>query len=262
VQILGLTEEELMTRSEELRPELVPPPSDAADVCSMCRSWRNPQYRLCSNCLEASDELARPCTRVVPITLYRRPSRLRDWLTYYKQTPEVEHREEYRVNLATVLGRFMRENQPELWDTTGGYSVACVVPSSSRQELQHPLRGIVSESDVFGVPVVDLLRRGVGDLGHRILSDRGFVPNGDVSGERVLLVDDVYTTGSRAQSAASALQVAGGSVAAVLVLARRIDPDFNEAANQVWLRQSSRSYDFINALAWLRPSASRGQGDI
>ena len=260
MQILGLTEDELLERSERVRAELVPPPRDAEDVCSMCRSWRDPQFRLCSNCLEVLDCLAHPCTRVVPITLYRRPSQLRDWLTYYKQIPAIEHREEYRLNLATILGRFMRENRSKLWDSAGGYSVACVVPSSSRQELQHPLRAIVSKSDVFGVPVVDLLRRGTGDLAHRISSDRGFVPIGDVSAERVLLIDDVYTTGSRAQSAASALQVAGAVVAAVLVIARRIDPEFNEAANQVWARQSARSYDFVDALAWLRPGASRNQG--
>lgn len=262
MQIFGLTEEELVEGSEELRPELVPPPADAEDVCPMCRSWRDPQYRLCSNCLEAVDELAHPCARVVPITLYRRPSRLRDWLTYYKQRSEDEYRHDYPSKIATILGRFMLENQSELWATTGGYSVACIVPSSSRQDMQHPLRAIVSDSNVFGVPIVDLLKRGTGDLGHRILSDQGFIPNRDVSGERILLVDDVYTTGSRAQSAASALQVAGGVVAAVLVIARRIDPEFNEVASAVWTRQSANSYDFVNALAWLRFSIRRSQGEI
>lgn len=262
MSLLGLTEKDLLERSEKLRSELVPPPIDAEDVCPLCRSWRDPKCRLCSNCLEALDTLARPCARMVPITLYRRPSQLRDWLTYYKRGQGDEYRPEYRFNLATILGRFMLENQSELWAMTGGYSVACIVPSSSRQDVQHPLRALVSESSIFGAPVADLLRRGTAELGHRILSDQGFVPCRDVRGERILLVDDVYTTGSRAQSAASALQLAGGVVAAVLVVARRIDPEFNETAKQVWMRQSARSYDFVNALAWLRLSIERSQDGI
>jgi orotate phosphoribosyltransferase len=90
------------------------------------------------------------------------------------------------------------------------------------------------------------------------MSDDAFVTTRSISGERILLVDDVFTTGSRAQSAASALQIAGGTVPAIMVLARRINPEFNSTASTVWHRQESIDFDFTTSLAWLHGSDARG----
>ncbi|HEX4244408.1 MAG TPA: phosphoribosyltransferase, partial [Acidimicrobiales bacterium] len=73
------------------------------------------------------------------------------------------------------------------------------------------------------------LVRGTGALGHLRPSRSGFVihPLVDPAGlrrRRVLVVDDSYTTGSRAQSAAAALRLAGMRVGAILVLGRVVAP--------------------------------------
>ena len=63
-------------------------------------------------------------------------------------------------------------------------------------------------------------------------------------GEQVLLVDDTFTSGARAQSAASALSLAGGDVVAILPVGRVISPDFNEANKEFWDRQRAIPFDF------------------
>jgi hypothetical protein len=247
-----LSRRRLISFSNSLRHELVPIPFDADDVCPMCRSWRHARFDKCSNCLEVEALLGAPCRRVVPITLYSKPSMLRDWLTLYKDEADGRHAE-YRAYLATIVDRFLLDNLATLIDVIGTYDVVTFV-SSSHRTGEHPLKGLINScSRKFGQPVVSLLSRGKGEVGHRVMSDDAYLVTEDVSGRRILLVDDVYTTGSRAQSAASALQMAGATVVGILVIARRINPEFNSTANALWARQRDLSYDFRSALDWLIP---------
>jgi hypothetical protein len=243
------SEDSLIAASDTIRSELVPIPDDGSDVCPMCRSWRHSRFDYCSNCLQAQGELSKPCYRVVPVTLYRRPSLMRDWLKYYKPGAD-EYHPEYGKFISTIIQRFIYENRLHLVSKLGDYNVVCTVPSSFRPG-PHPLSEIADVPSVFGAPVVPLLERGSGELGHRIMGDEAFITRRAVSGDRILLIDDVYTTGARAQSAASALQLAGALVVGVFVVARRIDPDFNLTSQALWARQSAIAYDFATALSWL-----------
>jgi hypoxanthine phosphoribosyltransferase len=63
----------------------------------------------------------------------------------------------------------------------------------------------------------------------------------DIEGKRVLLLDDVYTSGASIQSAASTLALAGARVIAGVVVARFINPDF--APNFI-TQLKQRPYDF------------------
>lgn len=236
--------------SEDLREELVPIPADADDVCPMCRSWRHARFEKCSNCLEAEGVLAAPCRQVIPISLYSKPSQMRDWLTFYKDA-SYSANDEYRQYLAAVVGRFLFENLRTLVAIIGGYDVVTFVPSSRRVGV-HPIEKIIGAcSAIFAKPIVGLLSKGAGELDHRIMSDDAFLVSKDAAGQRILLVDDVYTTGARAQSAASALHMHGATVVGILVIARRINPDFNLTSNAVWRRQQTIDYDYRTALDWL-----------
>jgi predicted amidophosphoribosyltransferase len=51
-------------------------------------------------------------------------------------------------------------------------------------------------------------------------------PRCEVGGKHVLVLDDVWTTGSEAQSAAFALRCAGAAAASVMVVGRWLNPRY------------------------------------
>lgn len=77
----------------------------------------------------------------------------------------------------------------------------------------------------------------------------GYVATGSAEPARVLMADDVYTTGARANSAAHALRSAGVTVAGLLVLARRVNTTYDEQAQAMWDRQSARPFDWATSPA-------------
>jgi hypothetical protein len=113
------------------------------------------------------------------------------------------------------------------------------VPSTRNPDRPHPLWAIAAS--VLGE---------VGGLDEAILSPgpnfmrkpRRFVDglwhaehDWGVAGCHVLLVDDTWTTGAHAQSAAAALRSAGASAVTILVLARWLDPSWSPT--QMFMRQ-------------------------
>lgn len=69
-------------------------------------------------------------------------------------------------------------------------------------------------------------------------------PAGLLDRARVLLVDDTFTTGARAQSAASSPARAGARVVAVLTIGRVIDPDWNDNCREIWRHAEDRPFPF------------------
>jgi predicted phosphoribosyltransferase len=67
-------------------------------------------------------------------------------------------------------------------------------------------------------------------------------PTRDLDGESVLLVDDTWTTGANAQSAAGALKTAGAGSVAVLVIGRHVQESYKD--NAARLKELPRSFDW------------------
>jgi predicted amidophosphoribosyltransferase len=244
-----LTDEELRRITDEIAPELIPPPTDAPDVCPMCRSWRAEVDPLCWNCTRVHELLSRPCATVIPISLYCKPSPMRDRLTLYKDGDDRE-RAAYAPLIAAIVERFFIEHGNALIEAIGGWDVVTVVPSADRQP-PHPL-GVALEAlpTRHLHPASMLLARGPGDVDHNKMSDDAFLSTEGVNGVRVLVLDDVYTTGATAQSAASALQLAGAAVGAVVVVARRINPDYKPEVRALWERQTALRFRFAESPWW------------
>jgi predicted amidophosphoribosyltransferase len=245
-----MTLEELIRGSDAAAVHLVPPPSDAPDVCPRCRGWRPLRHEKCWNCAQVESRLTRPCFKVIPISLYRKPSQLRDWVKYYKRGHEQYH-PEFEGMLAAILGRFLLQHGRALSYMVGGFDDIAVVPSTTRRN-PHPLTRLGEQlPHPHGSRFRQLLTRASAPVGHNVMSDEAFRALPYATGRRLLLLDDVYTSGATAQSAASTLQLAGAKVTAILVLARRINPEFSDEARQVWERQSQRPFGFIDAPFWL-----------
>ncbi|GAA0305519.1 ComF family protein [Kineococcus aurantiacus] len=241
----------LRSASDALIPYLVPPPPPAADICPGCSSWRDVLGQdLCHNCADVVQALGRVPVPATVISLYRKPSPLRDWLTFYKDpdaAADDEHRQwpleparETTARLSTITARFLLENvgAAPLQDL----DAVCVVPSTRRQPphaLEAVLRGVG-----LNVPVVSLLQRTTTPLEHSHPALGAYACTEPVQDSRVLLVDDVYTTGALSQSAAHALQEAGAHVTALIVLARRFNPGHDPAVAAIWQRQAAAAFSW------------------
>jgi hypothetical protein len=96
----------------------------------------------------------------------------------------------------------------------------------------------------FSDHAADVLRRGTVQVDHRRADDLGFLVDADVDGARILLLDDTLTTGARVQSAASALQLAGGQVVGAVVVGRVIRPEWSKESAALWSAARSRRFSF------------------
>ena len=142
---------------------------------------------------------------------------------------------EFLVDLLAAEPNEMRGSGPSV-------TVVATVPSSGAGRASwhgvHPLAGVVRDAcgraGRSGPPErprlhvdPELLYRGPGRLGHLLASPDGFLATPRSRREqgraRILVVDDLYTSGARAQSAARACARAGLTVAAIVPLGRLVD---------------------------------------
>lgn len=196
----------------------------------------------CTNCQENFDVLGGSPLPIDVITLVRKPSHLRDWLTQYKgrATDDDPLHEEYIPIVRAILGRWLLENDAVLTRRWGGIDALVVVPSTQRELPVHPLESILLSLDM-DIPVRQLLRRGPIEIRWRQPTADGFIAEGGTP-LRLALVDDVYVTGSRVSSAAATLRRAGHDVAGVIEIARRINPDYDPGFQTFWDKQAARPF--------------------
>ncbi|MGY1885221.1 ComF family protein [Blastococcus sp. SYSU DS0753] len=180
------------------------------------------------------------------MSLYMKPSLLRDWLTQYKgrlADEDEPYVPEYAAFVRALLGRFLIERGGDLVSVFGLVDGIVVVPSTDRPP-PHPLADVLTSLNL-DTPVLDILRRGPGPLGFRRPHPEAYEVRAAVAlPRRVLLVDDVYTTGSRVNSAAYALRANGVEVAGFLAIARRVNPAWKPEVGAFWDRQKALAYDW------------------
>jgi len=125
--------------------------------------------------------------------------------------------------LLAMLLVFLRDKGPGVWQRAG-MSVparACVVPSGRGRPGPHPLQALVR--GCLALPWVPLLARPGADTWGRVLDPGRFCAPRPLTGQAVLLLDDTWTSGGTAQSAAVALKRAGARSVAVVVIGRHLE---------------------------------------
>lgn len=152
----------------------------------------------------------------------------------------------FSVGLAAVLWRHLSDHEGCLarGAGVGGFELVTAVPSSDAgRDATHPLHRLAGDLVVpLRARYERLLRRtDVAVEAHRFNPTK-FEAVAEVRGRTVLLIDDTWTTGANARSAAAALKAAGAERVAALVIGRYVNRSWR--ANDRQLRALPRPFDW------------------
>ena len=191
-------------------------------------------------------QVSRPCELVVPISLSVWDSQLHYCMNRYKsQAATSDLRLRFSLEIAAMLQRFLVNHRGCIAEAGGAdWEAITMVPSSQGRTGMHPFEQAIRRSPWLEDQFVPLLQAGSKATAHRVASDDGFVATEDVTGRRVLLLDDTFTSGCRSQSAASALNGAGATVVAIVPVARYMNPDRWPPAQEMMKDSAKRDFTF------------------
>jgi predicted amidophosphoribosyltransferase len=238
-------------------PLLIPPRHGRA-VCTHCFNFTR-GYRCCYACASAHRDLhgVDPIAATVPISYSVGTEALHHLLADYKRSSGFVAERASRI-LASVLQRFLVEHEQCVAAAAqvDEFDVVTVVPSSDpgRDETQ-PLRRIVGELvDATRSRHVRLLRpTGRSAAPHKLDAGR-FEALNRTEAARVLLIDDTWTTGASARSAAAALRAAGARAVAVVVIGRHV--------NREWHENDRRLQSLAGGFEWSRCPVCVGSEEV
>jgi predicted amidophosphoribosyltransferase len=215
-------------------------PVPGPGVCRFCFNLTD-GFTLCYACAHGEAHLA----AMAPISYSASGGQLHHALAGYKRLSGHPARR-MSVELAAVLWRYLSAHEACLARAAEveGFALVATVPSGDRaRDAGNPLRRIVSE---LTGPTRErherLLRRSGLDVGERALDAGKYEATRQLSGEAVLLIDDTWTTGANAQSAAAALRDAGAGAVAAVVVGRYLNREWRE--NDRRLRGLPRPFEW------------------
>jgi predicted amidophosphoribosyltransferase len=220
--------------SEPYRNHLIPVLPPGPGVCAVCWTAVDPDFRLCFQCNTARTQFRRRLADVVvPIALAVKREQLAHELWHYKYDVDTSVRARLGTRLASVLWRFLGEHEEHIAENVGvpEFDVVTTVPGTREHEGEHPLEHIVGT--IVGQTkgrFEPLLTRGpgAGASSHSLAADRYRPTRALHNDPAVLLIDDTWTTGGNAQSAALALRAAGAATVAIVVIGRHFDRSFRD----------------------------------
>jgi len=226
--------------SDQARAALIAP-RHGPDVCADCFNLTR-GYQRCYACEAGEQRLA----AVVPISYSLAGEPLHCALAAYKREadPSVP---EATAWLAAILWRFLERHEPCIATAAGtsDFELVTTVPSGARaRDARHPLRRIAGE---LVAPTRErherLLERTRNPVVPRRFDPARFAATRRFRGEAILLIDDTWTSGASAQSAAAALRGAGSGPVAAVVIARYLNPGWHENSGRLRPRRGAFQFD-------------------
>ncbi len=202
---------------------------------------------VCPRCLNLTDRpgLCRACTAnqhhlaaMVPISYSVGGEWLHHLVIAYKRDAD-PFVPAAMGTLAALYNRFLTQHEECLAAAAGvsQFELVTTIPSAGPlRDLHHPLRRIVGELiEATRGRYARLLVRSDTPAIPRVFDPARYRATTALDGEAVLLIDDMWTSGASAQSAAAALLDAGAGCVAALVAARHLNRHWH--ANDSRLRR-------------------------
>jgi predicted amidophosphoribosyltransferase len=217
-------------------------PRPGPGVCVRCFNFtRERDYDLCYACTTGEPQL----DAIVPIAYSVSDDPLHDDLVRYKRCadPWVELA---TARIAGILQRFLVAHEGCVAAAAGvdRFDLVTTVPSGvAARDEYHPLRRIVGRMVLASAARHErLLRRSAADVRHRAFDPARYEAVRPVVGASVLIIDDTWTTGASAQSAAAALKAAGARRVGAVVIGRHLNREWFQ--NDLSLRRIARPLSF------------------
>lgn len=215
-------------------------PAPGAGVCSRCFNLTD-GYDHCYACTRHEHAL----DAIAPISYSVAHEQLHHALASYKRLSGPAG-DRLTMQLAAVLWRYLEAHEPCVARCAGvaAFPIVATVPSSDRaRDEEHPLRRMVAEMvAVTRDRHQRLLRRSDLEVSPRTSTPDKYIVQRELSGEAILLIDDTWTTGANAQSAATALKLAGAGPVAAVVIGRHLNRDWG--GNDTRLRRLPTPFDW------------------
>lgn len=238
----------------------------------MCSAQVSPRYTICRGCAVIARQLGGDLVPVLPVRVAPRGAPLHRLLVAYKAAPSTFVRTEAAKRLSCALADFLARHQGQLDPAGRPVQLLATVPSTGPGRPSwhgaHPLVAVVEAacgplergerpSGWSAVP----LERGPGELGHlRAAPDAYRVRDPATACLRprapLIVVDDLYTSGAHAQSAARALRDAGHDVVAVVPIGRLVRASDPRAAADDPLAATTSAWSAGE------PAGTRAAGDV
>jgi predicted amidophosphoribosyltransferase len=226
-------------------------PRHGPEVCEVCFNFTD-GYERCYGCSHGEQWLDAVC----PISYSVAHEQLHHALWGYKRL-EGDVARRLTVELAAVLWRHLAIHELCLAQAAGAadaFDLVATVPSSDRErDERHPLRHVVAALIGPTAPRHErLLHRTTKPVDPRAFDPEKYEVSRNLGDHSVLLIDDTWTTGANAQSAAAALKSAGAGAVGAVVIGRHVNRDWDE--NDRRLKQMERPFDWSScALCDPRP---------
>ena len=189
-------------------------------TCSVCATPVD-DYLLCWRC-RAHRRTAGLADLVAPLWYAVEGAESAALVRNFKNHPMRRERQRCAAVITELLGLATSLHTPCLGSVLDRpVSAAVVIPSLTSRPGTHPMAAIAESLGLVGdvrlKPTLDARC-------DRVVDAQKFNVLGGVVGQHVLVLDDVWTTGSNAQSAALALRRAGACTVSVIVAARWLNP--------------------------------------
>lgn len=220
--------------------EVLLAPRHGPGVCKTCLDLTD-GYDQCYSCAHRASLL----DAVAPISYSVAHEQLHYVLASYKRTLGGEARH-LRTQLAALLWRYLASHELCIARAAGvqQFELVTTVPSGERaRDDRHPLHRIAGE--LVG-PTRQrhehVLRRSAFAIGSREFDAHKYIATRALDGEAILLIEDTWTTGANAQSAAGALKASGSGPVAAVVIGRHVNRSWHE--NNPRLRSLAGRFDW------------------
>ncbi len=230
---------------------LLPILSPRDGVCATCKRSVVGGFPHCYQCV-GHRALPFRADVVAPIALAVEHEQWAHELSGYKNSSSLEARLSMAVGIGAVLWRWLDAHEACIRRSAGAddFLIVTSVPST-RGRQQHPLPRLLTNivKSTAG-RYADLLRANPDyPAGSRDARLDRYLVDRQLRGESVMLVDDQWTSGGHAQSAACALKLAGAGRVAVVALGRRFDrsqtkPEYREAAEAYYRAAKAQGWSW------------------